>query len=166
MRSTWFLAVQGEQWYAEWASPASLVKRWLATFASTGTPSSHPAEAFHGDLGMLKPVGVLILISYSGETEELIELIPSLKSFGNKFIAMTGNGHSTLAKHSDIWLDISIDWEVCPNNLAPTISTLAAMAIGDALAVALITANQSQPMDFARYHPGGKSASQIADSRV
>lgn len=132
-------------------------QKMVATFASTGTPSFflHPAEAFHGDLGMLKPVDVLILISYSGETEELIKLIPSLKSFGNRIIAITGNGNSTLAKHSDIWLDISVEREVCPNNLAPTTSTLATMAMGDALAVALIEAIQFKPMDFARYHPGG-----------
>lgn len=132
-------------------------QKMVATFASTGTPSFflHPAEAFHGDLGMLKPIDVLILISYSGETEELIKLIPSLKSFGNKFIAMTGNGKSTLAKHADIWLDISVEREVCPNNLAPTTSTLATMAMGDALAVALIDAIQFKAMDFARYHPGG-----------
>ncbi|WP_408600168.1 SIS domain-containing protein [Pseudomonas sp. PLMAX] len=132
-------------------------QKMVATFASTGTPSFflHPAEAFHGDLGMLKPIDVLILISYSGETEELIKLIPSLKSFGNKIIAMTGNGKSTLAKHADIWLDISVEREVCPNNLAPTTSTLATMAMGDALAVALIEAIQFKPMDFARYHPGG-----------
>lgn len=132
-------------------------QKMVATFASTGTPSFflHPAEAFHGDLGMLKPIDVLILISYSGETEELIKLIPSLKSFGNKIIAMTGNGKSNLAKHADIWLDISVEREVCPNNLAPTTSTLATMAMGDALAVALIEATQFQPMDFARYHPGG-----------
>lgn len=132
-------------------------QKMVATFASTGTPSFflHPAEAFHGDLGMLKPVDVLILISYSGETEELIKLIPSVKSFGNPIIAMTGNGKSTLARHADTWLDISVDREVCPNNLAPTTSTLATMAMGDALAVALIEAIQFKPMDFARYHPGG-----------
>lgn len=132
-------------------------QKMVATFASTGTPSFflHPAEAFHGDLGMLKPIDTLILISYSGETEELIKLIPSLKYFGNKIIAMTGNGNSTLAKHADIWLDISVEREVCPNNLAPTTSTLATMAMGDALAVALIEAIQFKPMDFARYHPGG-----------
>ena len=132
-------------------------KKMVATFASTGTPSFflHPAEAFHGDLGMLKPSDVLILISYSGETEELIKLIPSLKSFGNKIIAMTGNGKSTLAKHAGIWLDISVQREVCPNNLAPTTSTLATMAMGDALAVAIIEAIQFKPVDFARYHPGG-----------
>jgi arabinose-5-phosphate isomerase len=132
-------------------------QKMVATFASTGTPSLflHPAEAFHGDLGMLKPIDVLIMISYSGETEEVIKLIPSLKSFGNKIIAMTGNGQSSLAKHADVWLDISVDREVCPNNLAPTTSTLATMAMGDALAVALIEALDFKPMDFARYHPGG-----------
>ena len=132
-------------------------QKMVATFASTGTPSLflHPAEAFHGDLGMLKSIDVLILISYSGETEEVVKLIPSLRSFGNKIISMTGNGQSTLAKHSDIWLDISVEREVCPNNLAPTTSTLATMAMGDALAVALIEALNFKPMDFARYHPGG-----------
>ncbi|KFE57646.1 KpsF/GutQ family sugar-phosphate isomerase [Pseudomonas syringae] len=132
-------------------------QKMVATFASTGTPSLflHPAEALHGDLGMLKPSDVIILISYSGETEEVVKLIPSLKSFGNKIIAMTGNGESILAKHADIWLDISVEREVCPNNLAPTTSTLATMAMGDALAVALIDALQFKPMDFARYHPGG-----------
>lgn len=132
-------------------------QKMVATFASTGTPSLflHPAEALHGDLGMLKPSDVIILISYSGETEEVVKLIPSLKSFGNKIIAMTGNGKSILAKHADIWLDISVEREVCPNNLAPTTSTLATMAMGDALAVALIEALQFKPMDFARYHPGG-----------
>ncbi|MDE4540825.1 KpsF/GutQ family sugar-phosphate isomerase [Pseudomonas sp. ITEM 17296] len=132
-------------------------QKMVATFASTGTPSFflHPAEAFHGDLGMLKSIDVLILISYSGETEELIKLLPSLRSFGNTIIAMTGNGRSTLAKNADIWLDISVEREVCPNNLAPTTSTLATMAMGDALAVALIDALQFKPMDFARFHPGG-----------
>lgn len=132
-------------------------QKMVATFASTGTPSFflHPAEAFHGDLGMLKPVDILILVSYSGETEELIRLIPSLKSFGNKMIAMTGNGKSTLARYSDIWLDISVAREVCPNNLAPTTSTLVTLAMGDALAVALIEATQFKSVDFARYHPGG-----------
>ena len=132
-------------------------QKMVATFASTGTPSFflHPAEAFHGDLGMLKPIDVVILISYSGETEEVVKLIPSLKSFGNSIIAVTGRGDSTLAKHADVWLDISVEREVCPNNLAPTTSTLATMAMGDALAVALIEALNFKPMDFARYHPGG-----------
>lgn len=132
-------------------------KKMVATFASTGTPSFflHPGEAFHGDLGMLKPSDVVILISNSGETEEVIRLIPSLKSFGNRIIAMTGRGDSTLATHADLWLDISVEREVCPNNLAPTTSTLATMAMGDALAVALIAALDFKPLDFARYHPGG-----------
>lgn len=132
-------------------------KKFVATFASTGTPSFflHPGEAFHGDLGMLKPSDVVILISYSGETEEVIKLIPSLKSFGNKIIAMAGNPNSILARNSDIFLDVSVEREVCPNNLAPTTSTLATMAMGDALAVALIKARDFQPMDFARFHPGG-----------
>jgi arabinose-5-phosphate isomerase len=132
-------------------------KKFAATFASTGTPSFflHPGEAFHGDLGMLKPSDVVILISYSGETEEVIKLIPSLKAFGNRIIAMAGNGNSTLAKNADIFLDVSVEREVCPNNLAPTTSTLATMAMGDALAVALIRARNFQPTDFARFHPGG-----------
>lgn len=163
------LACEGRTVVCGMGKSGLIGKKMVATFASTGTPSFflHPAEAFHGDLGMLKPVDVLVLISYSGETEELIKLIPSLKSFGNKFIAMTGSGNSTLAKHADIWLDILVDREVCPNNLAPTTSTLATMAMGDALAVALITANQFKPMDFARYHPGGslgrKLLTRVAD---
>ena len=132
-------------------------KKFAATFASTGTPSFflHPGEAFHGDLGMLKPSDVVILISYSGETEEVIKLIPSLKSFGNKIIAMAGKADSILARNSDIFLDVSVEREVCPNNLAPTTSTLATMAMGDALSVALIKARDFQSTDFARFHPGG-----------
>jgi len=132
-------------------------KKLAATLASTGTPSFylHPAEAFHGDLGMLMPGDLVILISYSGETEEIIKLIPSLKRFGNRIVAMAGNRESTLAVHADIWLDISVEREVCPNNLAPTTSTLVTMALGDALAVSLIHARGFQPMDFARFHPGG-----------
>lgn len=132
-------------------------KKMVATFASTGTPSFflHPTEAFHGDLGMLKPIDVVILISYSGETDDVNKLIPSLKSFGNKIIAMTGNLNSTLAKHADIALDISIEREACPNNLAPTTSSLVTMALGDALAIALIKARDFKAEDFARFHPGG-----------
>lgn len=128
-----------------------------ATLASTGTPSFflHPGEAFHGDLGMIEPQDTLILISYSGETEELIRLLPSLKSFGNACIAMVGNVQSTLAKHCDCVLDISVDRETCPNNLAPTTSTTMTAAMGDALAVALMECRDFQPQDFARFHPGG-----------
>lgn len=132
-------------------------KKMVATFASTGTPSFflHPTEAFHGDLGMLKPIDVVMLISNSGETDDVNKLIPSLKSFGNKIIALTGNPHSTLARHADYILDISVEREACPNNLAPTASALVTLALGDALAVALIKARNFCPLDFAKFHPGG-----------
>lgn len=132
-------------------------QKMVATFASTGTPSFylHPTEAFHGDLGMLKPIDVVILISNSGETDDVIKLLPSLKSFGNKIIAMTGNPNSTLAQHANLILNIGVEREACPNNLAPTTSTLVTMALGDALAIALINARDFKAEDFARFHPGG-----------
>lgn len=132
-------------------------KKIAATLASTGTPSFflHPGEAFHGDLGMIQAQDTLILISYSGETEELMRLLPSLKSFGNPSIALVGNIESTLAKHCDCVLDISVDRETCPNNLAPTTSTTMTAAMGDALAVALMECRNFKPQDFARFHPGG-----------
>ena len=132
-------------------------KKMVATFASTGTPSFflHPTEAFHGDLGMLKPIDIVMLISYSGETDDVNKLIPSLKNFGNKIIALTSNKNSTLAHHADYVLDITVEREVCPNNLAPTTSALVTLALGDALAVSLITARHFQPADFAKFHPGG-----------
>ena len=132
-------------------------KKMVATVASTGTPSFflHPTEAFHGDLGMLKPIDVVILISNSGETDDVNKLIPSLKNFGNKIIAITGNPHSTLGKYADVVLNIHVEREACPNNLAPTTSTLVTMALGDALAIALITARDFRAEDFVRFHPGG-----------
>ncbi|RQW87480.1 MAG: KpsF/GutQ family sugar-phosphate isomerase [Geobacter sp.] len=132
-------------------------KKIAATFASTGTTSffMHPAEALHGDLGMIRQEDLLVLISYSGETEEVIKLIPSIKAFGNSIIAIAGNSNSTLAKNSDVFLNVSVEREICPNNLAPTTSTLVTMAIGDALAVALIKARDFHATDFARFHPGG-----------
>ncbi|HBH35204.1 MAG TPA: KpsF/GutQ family sugar-phosphate isomerase [Gammaproteobacteria bacterium] len=128
-----------------------------ATLASTGTPAFflHPAEAFHGDLGMITSRDVIVLISYSGETDEVNKLIPSLKSFGVTIICIVGELDSTLAQNSDIVLTMSVDREACPNNLAPTNSTLTTLAIGDALAVALMEERQFQPGDFARFHPGG-----------
>lgn len=128
-----------------------------ATLASTGTPSFsvHPAEAYHGDLGMITRDDLAILISYSGETEEVIRLIPSLRHFGTPIIALVGNQASTLAKNSDVTLDVSVQREVCPNNLAPTTSTTVALAMGDALAVALIKRRGFMPQDFAVFHPGG-----------
>lgn len=135
-------------------------KKIAATLASTGTISffMHPGEAFHGDLGMVRfddKADVIVLISYSGETDEVLKLIPSLKSFGTKIIAITGGMDSTLANHADVVLNASVKEEVCPNNLAPTTSTTVAIALGDALAVALIKARNFQPTDFARFHPGG-----------
>lgn len=132
-------------------------KKIAATLASTGTPSFflHPSEAFHGDLGMITKNDVLILISNSGETDEVLQLIPSLKSFGNKIIAITGNNQSTLSKHADATLELFMDKEVCPNNLAPTTSTTLTIAVGDALAVALMDIKRFEPNDFARFHPGG-----------
>jgi len=134
-----------------------------ATFASTGTTSffMHPAEAFHGDLGMLTSDDLLILISYSGETEEVLKLIPSLKYSNNKIIAIVGENNSTLGKHSDVILNVKVEREVCPNNLAPTTSTLTTMAMGDALAVVLIKQRDFQPADFARFHPGGSLGKQL-----
>lgn len=128
-----------------------------ATFASTGTPSFsvHPAEAYHGDLGMFTAADVVILISYSGETEEVIRLIPSLRHFGVKTIAMVGNPESTLGRNCDLVLDVSVEREACPNNLAPTTSTTVTLAMGDALAVALIERRDFRPHDFAAFHPGG-----------
>ncbi|QTM00955.1 KpsF/GutQ family sugar-phosphate isomerase [Mannheimia sp. ZY171111] len=132
-------------------------KKMVATFASTGTPSFflHPTEAFHGDLGMLKPVDVVILISNSGETDDVNKLIPSLKSFGNKIIALTGDPYSTLGRNADVILNIGVEREACLNNLAPTSSTLVTMALGDVLAIALMKARDFRPEDFARFHPGG-----------
>ena len=128
-----------------------------ATLASTGTPSFfvHPAEAFHGDLGMITPDDVVVLISNSGETDEVLKLIPSLKNFGNRVIAITGGMQSTLAKNADAVLEIKMQGESCPNNLAPTTSTTLTMAIGDALASGLMNKRHFMPNDFAKFHPGG-----------
>ncbi|TDO96201.1 KpsF/GutQ family sugar-phosphate isomerase [Marinomonas balearica] len=132
-------------------------KKIAATLASTGTPSFflHPGEAFHGDLGMIQQEDLVLLISYSGETEEVIRLLPSLSNFGNPLIAIAGNPSSTLATHCQCFLNIAVDREACPNNLAPTTSTTLTAAVGDALAVALMECRDFQPQDFARFHPGG-----------
>ena len=133
-------------------------KKMAATLASTGTPSFflHPSEAFHGDLGMITKEDVIILISNSGETDEVLQLIPSLQNFGNAIIAITAQADSTLAFHANAVLLIHIDKEACPNNLAPTTSTTVTIAIGDALAVALMQRRRFEPNDFARFHPGGQ----------
>ena len=128
-----------------------------ATLASTGTPSFfvHPGEAFHGDLGMIRSVDVALLISNSGETEEVLRILPFLEHQENRIIAMTGKATSTLAKHSHVVLDVGVEREACKNNLAPTSSTTNTLAMGDALAVALTVKRDFQPEDFARFHPGG-----------
>ncbi len=128
-----------------------------ATLASTGTSSFflHPAEGVHGDLGMLARRDALIAISNSGETQELLQLLPFVKRLGIPIIAFTGRMTSTLAKNSDVALDVSVQEEACPMGLAPTASTTATLALGDALAVALLQKREFKEEDFARFHPGG-----------
>ncbi|MFN3478781.1 MAG: SIS domain-containing protein [Thermodesulfovibrionales bacterium] len=132
-------------------------KKIAATLASTGTPAFflHPAEASHGDLGMVTSDDVVIAISNSGETEELINLIPFLKRFNVSLISMTGNTDSTLSKTADVTLDVSVKEEACPMGIVPTASTTATMAMGDALAVALLIKRGFKEEDFAFFHPGG-----------
>jgi arabinose-5-phosphate isomerase len=128
-----------------------------ATLASTGTAALfvHPGEASHGDLGMIQAIDVVLAISNSGESEELVAILPVLKRLGVPLLAMTGGLTSSLARHADIVLDCSVDKEACPLNLAPTASTTVQLAMGDALAVALLDARGFKPEDFARSHPGG-----------
>ncbi|MDI3381837.1 SIS domain-containing protein [Xenophilus aerolatus] len=132
-------------------------RKIAATLASTGTPAMfvHPAEASHGDLGMIKTVDIVIAISNSGESDELAAILPVIKRQGVPLIAMTGGLKSTLARHADLVIDTGVDKEACPLNLAPTASTTAQMAMGDALAVALLDARGFGTEDYARSHPGG-----------
>lgn len=132
-------------------------RKIAATFASTGTPAffMHPAEASHGDLGMITPQDVVLAISNSGESEELTAILPLIKRMGVPLIAMTGKLQSTLARHADMLLNTAVDKEACPHNLAPTASTTAQLAMGDALAVAVLDARGFDADDFARSHPGG-----------
>jgi arabinose-5-phosphate isomerase len=128
-----------------------------ATLASTGTPAffMHPAEASHGDLGMITGQDVLLAVSYSGETDEIVTILPRVKRMGAKLLSMTGNTNSTLAKAADVHLDVSVTEEACPLNLAPTASTTATLAMGDALAVALLKIRGFTAEDFAMSHPSG-----------
>ncbi|MBK3333322.1 KpsF/GutQ family sugar-phosphate isomerase [Persephonella atlantica] len=128
-----------------------------ATLASTGTPAFflHPAEAIHGDLGMISKGDVILAISNSGETPELLAIIPTIKRWGHKIIAITNNPESTLAKESHIHLFLNVKREACPHNLAPTSSSTATLALGDALAIALLEMRGFTPEDFAQFHPGG-----------
>ena len=132
-------------------------RKLAATFASTGTPAYfvHAAEAAHGDLGMITADDVVLAISYSGETNELLTIVPTLKREGATLIAITGNPNSSLAQHADVHLNCHVSREACPLNLAPTTSTTATLALGDALAVATLSAKGFTKEDFARSHPGG-----------
>jgi arabinose-5-phosphate isomerase len=134
-----------------------IARKIASTLSSTGTPAYfvHPAEASHGDLGMIRQPDVLVAISYSGESEELMRIVPFVKREGAKLIAITGNAQSALAREADVVLDAGVEKEACPLNLAPTASTTAALALGDALAVALLDARGFSTTDYARQHPRG-----------
>ncbi|MBO4935813.1 MAG: KpsF/GutQ family sugar-phosphate isomerase [Alistipes sp.] len=134
-----------------------IAKKIAATLASTGTPSFFldPSEAFHGDLGMISKEDIIIALSYSGETDEVLKIVPFIHENGNKLIAITGNSESALAKNSDITLIVHVEHEACVLDLAPTSSTTAQLALGDALACALMRVRNFTVQDFARLHPGG-----------
>jgi arabinose-5-phosphate isomerase len=151
------LATQGRLVICGMGKSGLIGKKIVATLASTGTPCffMHPGEAFHGDLGMVSPQDVFLALSNSGETEEVIRLLPFLKDNGNIVISMTGKPNSTLASNSDFHLNVAVPREACPHQLAPTSSTTATLVMGDALAVALMEARDFQPHQFARFHPGG-----------
>ncbi|MDL2321029.1 KpsF/GutQ family sugar-phosphate isomerase [Desulfosarcina sp. OttesenSCG-928-B08] len=139
-------------------------RKIAATLSSTGTRSLflHPVEAMHGDLGMVSADDVVLALSYSGETHELNLLIPSIRRIGCKVVAMTGNTASTLARQSDLVIDVGVEKEACPLGLAPTTSTTALLAMGDALAVVLINKKHFRPSDFKRFHPGGSLGQRLS----
>jgi arabinose-5-phosphate isomerase len=149
-----------------------IARKIAATLTSTGTPASflHPVESVHGDLGIVGADDVAILLSKSGESEELVPLLEHLKRLGVRTVAITGDGESTLARHADVALDAWVREEACPHDLAPTTSTTAALALGDALAVALLEEKGFQREDFARLHPGGslgkKLLTRVADVMI
>jgi arabinose-5-phosphate isomerase len=151
------LAVRGRVVVMGMGKSGHIGRKIAATLASTGTPAMfvHPGEASHGDLGMIKAVDLVLAISNSGESDELVSILPVLKRQGVPLIALTGGLSSTLARHADVVLDSSVEKEACPLNLAPTASTTAQLALGDALAVALLDARGFRAEDFARSHPGG-----------
>ena len=154
---TTILACEGRVVVTGMGKSGHIAKKISSTLASTGTPSFflHPGEAGHGDLGMVTRDDVVIMISYSGEADEIVALLPGIKRMNAPIISMTGNVKSSIAKSSDFHLDVSVDKEACPNNLAPTSSTTAALAMGDAIAVSLINANNFTAEDFAMSHPSG-----------
>ena len=138
-------------------------RKIAATLASTGTPSLflHPAEAIHGDLGMVRRGDVVVLLSNSGETEEILRLLPALKRLNTRLIALPGGMTSTLAREAALALDISVDREACPLNLAPTTSSLNTLVVGDALSVALMEKRGFEEVDFAKTHPGGRLGARL-----
>jgi len=151
------LAVPGRVVVSGMGKSGHISNKIAATLASTGTPAffMHPAEASHGDLGMITSQDLLLAISYSGETAEVVTILPVVKRMGAKLISMTGNPKSTMAQAADVHLDVSVSEEACPLNLAPTASTTATLAMGDALAVALLKSRGFTAEDFARSHPSG-----------
>lgn len=151
------LAVKGRVVVMGMGKSGHIGRKIAATLASTGTAAMfvHPAEASHGDLGMIKAVDLVLAISNSGESDELTAILPVLKRQGVPLIAITGGADSTLARHADVTIDSGVDREACPLNLAPTASTTAQLALGDALAVVLLDARGFKAEDFARSHPGG-----------
>ena len=151
------LASQGRVVCTGMGKSGHIARKIAATLASTGTPAFyvHPGEAGHGDLGMITDVDVVLALSYSGESDEVLMLLPVLKRQGNRLIAMTGRANSSLAREADVHLDVSVHAEACPLALAPTSSTTASLAMGDALAVALLDARGFTADDFARSHPAG-----------
>tara|TARA_B100000902_G_C27315727_1_gene921180 strand:- start:982 stop:1947 length:966 start_codon:yes stop_codon:yes gene_type:complete len=151
------LAAKGRLIVAGIGKSANIANKMVATFNSTGQPAIflHAADAIHGDLGNIQNGDVIICISKSGNTPEVKVLIPFIKNMGNKIVALTGNTNSFLAKESDFILDVSVDQEACPNNLAPTSSTTAQLVMGDAIAVSLLACKNFSDKDFARFHPGG-----------
>jgi arabinose-5-phosphate isomerase len=151
------LTAKGRLIVAGIGKSANIASKLVATFNSTGQPAVflHAADAIHGDLGNIQDGDVVICISKSGNTSEVKALVPFIKDMGNKIIALTGNLKSFLAKQSDFILDVSVDQEACPNNLAPTSSTTAQLVMGDAIAMSLLACKDFSDKDFARFHPGG-----------
>lgn len=142
---------------------AIIAQKITATLNSTGTPAifMHAADAIHGDLGMMQPGDVALILSKSGESPEIKALLPFIKNFGNKIVAICGNEHSFLATHADVFVNTTVDAEACPNNLAPTTSTTAQLVMGDALAVCLLHLKGFTAEDFAKFHPGGALGKQL-----
>lgn len=151
------LACKGHVVVTGMGKSGAIGRKIAATLSSTGTPALflHPAEGIHGDLGAVTQNDLVIMLSYSGETEELLLILPALKRLGVPLIVLTGRTNSTLAKAADVVLDVSVEREACPFNLSPTASSVVMLAMGDALALAVMKARKFTPEDFARLHPGG-----------